>query len=83
MTIEIKREFIPVDVRPTWTLEPFSATIWRYPTPLTVPLRCPEGFVPGLLSGYIDGRTATLAELDAALATIGLSRAALVATDFA
>ena len=83
MTIEIKREFIPVDVRPTWTLEPFSATIWRESDAAHGATAMSGGLRAGIVVWLHYGRTATLAELDAALATIGLSRAALVATDFA
>lgn len=55
----------------------FTATVWR--DGATVQCPCPEGYVPGLFVGYVDGIQVTLPLLDAALASVGTTRAAVVA----
>ena len=82
MLIEIRQEFLPVQTAASpWALQPFQATVWRYAASLGEPevldVSCPIEFVPGLLTGYVDGNAVTLADLDTALAAIGTSRGAL------
>ena len=78
MRIDIFQQYIPVGMGDIWQHEPFDAKVWSYPHQVA-PLPCPADYVGGLLRGAVDGLPVTLPELDAALLTIGTTRAAVVA----
>ena len=77
MQIDIFQRYEPIGTRDPWQHDPFEARVWRYPHQVA-PAPCPANYVPGLLYGTVDGEPVTLPELDAALATIGTTRAAVV-----
>ncbi len=74
MTITVKRRFIPVALHgEVWEMEEFEATVWRHP-PGDILKKTPDGYIPSLLVGYVDGRKASIPELEEALASIGMTR---------
>lgn len=81
--IQIERQWIPArtitDPESQWEQSQYSAPVWRHSgqdhdQPI-VNKETPSGYARGLLRAYVGGQAATLAQLDAALASLGFKRA--------
>jgi hypothetical protein len=70
--IEIRRQWLPIHddgkdyESRVWVHDDIAGSVVEH-----VP---PAGYVPGMLSGYVDGERITLEQLDAALVAVGWTR---------